>query len=112
MDDHKVDIRLVIGALSFTAEILWKMLPAVVVNHARQIFVEGFAWSVDHVSHDITNKANLSKFSSRIFWRSKTSDRMIDLSLNFETGIPTGASFNFITSKRRHLKTRVIRSRV
>ena len=102
----------VIGTLSFMAEILWKKLRAVVVNHTRRIFVEESAWSVDHVSHDITDKVNLSKFSSRIFWRSKTSDRMIDLSLNFETGIPTGASFNFIASKGRHLKSRVIRSRV
>ena len=102
----------VIEALSFPTEILWKMLRAVVVNHARRIFVERFSWSVDHVGHDITDKVNLSKFSSRIFWRSKTSDRMIDLSPNFETGIPIDASFNFIASKGRQLKSRVIRSRV
>ena len=57
-------------------------------------------------------KVKLSRFISRIFWRSKTSDRMIDVSPNFETGIPTGASFSFISSKGRHLKSRVIRSRV
>ena len=67
---------------------------------------------IDHIGHDITDKVNLTKFSSRIFRRSKTSDRMIDLSLNFGTGIPTGAIFNFIASKGRHLKSQVIHSRV
>ena len=110
MDNDKVDIRH--WSIEFHGRNSLENASSSNCQPCKANFVEGSAWSVDHVGHDITDKVNLSKFSSRIFWKSKTSDRMIDLSLNFETEIPTSKSFNFIASKERHPKSRVIRSSV
>ena len=77
MDDDNVDIRH--RSIEFHGKNSLENASSSSCQPCKAIFVERFAWSVDHVGHDITDKVNLSNFSSRIFWRSKTSNRMIDL---------------------------------